>query len=76
MLHALVSKRKGLSIKSRMLILTNKARLMYFDMQGTYKGSIPWSVTKPVSTHLVSTSTISNLYVFFSRLSAVGQLEN
>lgn len=55
MLHALVSKRKGLSIKSRMLILTNKARLVYFDMQGTFKGAVPWSVTKPVSTRLVST---------------------
>ena len=53
-MHALVTKRKGLSIKSRMLILTSKARLLYFDLQGTYKGAVPWSVTKPISTHLVS----------------------
>jgi hypothetical protein len=52
-LHAVVSKRKGLSIKSRMLVLTSKARLLYFDMQGDYKGAVPWSVTKPVCTHLV-----------------------
>jgi len=52
-MHALVTKRKGLSIKSRMLILTSKARLLYFDPQGTYKGAVPWSVTKPISTHLV-----------------------
>ena len=52
-MHAFVTKRKGLSIKSRMLILTSKARLMYFDLQGNYKGAVPWSVTKPVSTHLV-----------------------
>ena len=47
-LHAAVTKRSGLSIKSRMLILTSKARLLYFDMQGVYKGAVPWSVTKPV----------------------------
>lgn len=52
-MHALVTKRKGLSIKSRMLILTSKARLLYFDPQGTYKGAVPWSVTKPIATHLV-----------------------
>lgn len=54
MLHAAVTKRKGLSIKSRMLVLTNKARLLYFDMQGGFKGAVPWTVTKPVTTHLVS----------------------
>jgi hypothetical protein len=57
-MHACVSKRKGLSIKSRMLILTNKARLLYFDMNGEYKGTIPWTVTKPVATALVSSAVI------------------
>ena len=38
-MHAAVTKRSGLSVKSRMLILTNKARLMYFDQQGNYKGN-------------------------------------
>ena len=57
-MHAYVTKRSGLSVKSRMLILTNKARLLYFDMQGEFKGSIPWTVTKPVSTMLVSMFTL------------------
>lgn len=58
MLHAAVTKRKGLSIKSRMLVLTNKVRLLYFDMQGGYKGAVPWTVTKPVTAHLVSLSCL------------------
>lgn len=57
-MHAYVTKRSGLSVKSRMLILTNKARLLYFDMQGEFKGSIPWTVTKPVSTMLVRMFTL------------------
>ncbi len=57
-MHACVSKRKGLSIKSRMLVLTNKARMLYFDMNGEYKGTIPWTVTKPVSTALVSSVSV------------------
>mmetsp|Transcript_21480 Transcript_21480/g.35969 ORF Transcript_21480/g.35969 Transcript_21480/m.35969 type:complete len:503 (-) Transcript_21480:200-1708(-) len=53
-LHGYVTKRKGLSIKSRMLILTNKARLLYFNPKGTFKGSMPWTLTKPVHVTRVS----------------------
>lgn len=53
-MHAYVTKRSGLSIKSRMLILTSKARMIYCDMHGAYKGMIPWSVTKPISAVLIS----------------------
>lgn len=62
-MHACVTKRKGLSIKSRMLVLTNKARLLYFDMAGEYKGTVPWSVTKPVTASLVSSKKF-NVVVF------------
>ena len=43
-------KRKGLSFKKRMLILTSKPRLMYFNYKGTYKGQVPWSLTKLLTT--------------------------
>ena len=54
MLHSTVTKRKGFSYRTRKLILTNRMRLFYTDMQGGYKGSVPWSLTKLISTDKVS----------------------
>jgi hypothetical protein len=65
-MHAVVTKRRGLSMKSRMLVLTNKARLMYFDMNGAYKGAIPWSVTKPVSIVLVRCCLMKYLFSYLT----------
>lgn len=44
--NGMVSKKKGLSTKKRMLVLTDKPRLFYVDMQKMeLKGEIPWSAS-------------------------------
>lgn len=44
-----VAKRKGFFTKSRVLILTNKPRLIYVDPDSmVYKGTIPWTKETPV----------------------------
>jgi hypothetical protein len=55
-LHGMLWKRKGLSFKKRMLLLTSKPRLLYFDGKGVYKGSIPWLLTKPLRVIKVSSN--------------------
>lgn len=47
-------KRKGWSHKHRLLVLTSKARLLYFSTHSPYeyKGCIAWSMTKPVAASL------------------------
>lgn len=52
--HGFVWKRKGLSFKKRMLILTSKPRLLYTNAKGTYKGSVPWSLTKMLHTRKIN----------------------
>jgi hypothetical protein len=49
-----VWKRSFLSYKRRMLILTSGPRLLYLKGDGQYKGSIPWSLTKPLKFTKVS----------------------
>jgi len=53
-LHSTVTKRKDWSYRTRKLILTNRMRLFYTDMQGNYKGCVPWSLTKLISTDRIS----------------------
>lgn len=48
-LYGYIWKRSFLSYKKRMLILTSKARLLYIKSDGVYKGTIPWSLTKPIT---------------------------
>lgn len=52
-LDGIVIKRSGWSFKSRILVLTNKPRLMYFTTSGDFKGLIPWSMTEPIDAYLV-----------------------
>ena len=47
-LHGLVTKRKGLSWKSRRLLLTSAPRLLYFTERAEFKGVIPWSTTRKI----------------------------
>lgn len=63
-LHEFVWKRKGISYKKRKLILTSKPRLIYFDPNGLYKGSIQWSMTK--RPQLVRVSAFSFFYDIIS----------
>lgn len=42
-------KKKGMSVKKRVLILTSNARLIYFTPKAEYKGSVPWSMLKPLT---------------------------
>eukprot|EP01038_Epipyxis_sp_PR26KG_P007754 gene7754-10533_t len=56
-LHGSVVKRRGwLSYKNRNLILTNRPRLLYTNMDGVYKGSIAWTVVKPISVEKIDES--------------------
>jgi hypothetical protein len=48
-LYGYVWKRSFLSYRKRMLILTSKARLLYVASDGVYRGTIPWSLTKPIT---------------------------
>lgn len=48
--RGITQKRKGLFSKKRLLVLTDKPRLLYVDPSTSeVKGEIPWTVDKPVS---------------------------
>jgi hypothetical protein len=53
-LHSIVWKRRGFSYKKRKLILTSAPRLIYLTLEGEYKGTIQWTMTKRIKVIVVN----------------------
>jgi hypothetical protein len=71
LLHDFIWKRKGLSYKKRKLILTSKPRLLYLrPADGTFKGLIPWTMTKIIK--VTKVNLFLNPSTLFNLLSCTG----